>query len=153
MVNTSVIRQKVDLRRTFHFNTRIHPEVRGLLTSFQSFHALQYILVRLKWKTGACFRSVGIETWGSDCLTTVDKLLKLACAYVTNSIYLIPKSIACGIGGLKPPIFKTVPKERLSQSKYEVYPQTNGAKRSSRRKPGARALILLGYLHPRKGKY
>ena len=79
--------------------------------------------MRLKWKTGACFRSVGIETWGSDCLTTVDKFPKLACAYVNNSIYLIPKSIACGIGGLKPPIFKTVQKRGLATPNMRFIPK------------------------------
>ena len=30
-VNTSVLGQKVDLRRTFYFDTRIPPEVRGFI--------------------------------------------------------------------------------------------------------------------------
>ena len=38
LVNSSVVRQKVDLRRTFHFDTRM-----DLSTSFQSTHAHQSI--------------------------------------------------------------------------------------------------------------
>jgi hypothetical protein len=34
LVSTSVVRQKVDLRRTFYFDTRIHPEVRGFINIF-----------------------------------------------------------------------------------------------------------------------
>ena len=35
MVNTSVVHQKVDLQLTFHFDMRIHSELRDLSTSFQ----------------------------------------------------------------------------------------------------------------------
>ena len=34
LINTSVVRQKVDLRRTFHFDTRIYPVVRGFINIF-----------------------------------------------------------------------------------------------------------------------
>jgi hypothetical protein len=49
--NNSVVRQKFDLRRTFYFDTRTHPEYVNLSTYFQIAHAHQYITVRLKWKT------------------------------------------------------------------------------------------------------
>ena len=58
----SVVRPKVDLRRTFHFDTRIHPEVRGLLTSFQSANPHQYVSVRLKWETGSSFNYLHYNT-------------------------------------------------------------------------------------------
>ena len=54
IVNTSVVRQKVDLRRTFHFDTRIHPEVRGFINLFSicACSSVHFGTVRLKLKTG-----------------------------------------------------------------------------------------------------
>jgi hypothetical protein len=54
MVSTSVVRQKVDLRRTFHFDTRIQPEVRGFINLFSicARSQVRFGTIRAKWKTG-----------------------------------------------------------------------------------------------------
>ena len=46
MVSTFIIRQKVDLRRTFYFDTQIAREVRIVRTCFQSGLAQRYVTVR-----------------------------------------------------------------------------------------------------------
>ena len=52
LVNTSVGRQKVDLRRNFHFDTRIHPEVREFINLFSIYACspVRFGTIRLKWK-------------------------------------------------------------------------------------------------------
>ena len=54
MVSTFVVRQKIDLRRTFYFHTPIAPEVRGFVNLFSIFacSAIRDDTIRLKWKTG-----------------------------------------------------------------------------------------------------
>jgi hypothetical protein len=54
LVSTSVVRQKVDLRRTFHFDTRIHPEVRGFINLFSicACSPVRFATIWAKWKTG-----------------------------------------------------------------------------------------------------
>jgi hypothetical protein len=51
--STSVLHQKVDLRRTFHFDTQIHPEVRGFINLFSicSWSPVRFGTIRAKWKT------------------------------------------------------------------------------------------------------
>jgi hypothetical protein len=53
LVSTSVVRQKVDLRRTFYFDTRIHPEVRGFINLFSicACSPVRFGTIRAKWKT------------------------------------------------------------------------------------------------------
>jgi hypothetical protein len=53
LVSTSVVRQKVDLRRTFYFDTQIHPEVRGFINLFSicACSPARFGTVRAKWKT------------------------------------------------------------------------------------------------------
>jgi hypothetical protein len=67
LVNTFIVRQKVDLRRTFHFDTRIYPEVRGFINLIsESTHAHQYCFggtVRLKWKTGSSWYLCNMFTY------------------------------------------------------------------------------------------
>jgi hypothetical protein len=52
LVSTSIVRQKVDLRQTFNFDTRIHPEVCGFINIF-NLHNFQFRFgtVQAKWKT------------------------------------------------------------------------------------------------------
>jgi hypothetical protein len=59
LVSTSVVRQKVDLRRTFYFDTRIHPEVRGFINLFSicACSPVRFATIRAKWKTGLIFAS------------------------------------------------------------------------------------------------
>jgi hypothetical protein len=54
MVSTSVVRQKVDLRRTFYFDTRIHPEGRGVINLFSicACSPVRFGTIWAKWKTG-----------------------------------------------------------------------------------------------------
>jgi hypothetical protein len=54
LVLQSVVRQKVDLRRTFYFDTRIHPEVRKFknLFSICACSPVRFATIRAKWKTG-----------------------------------------------------------------------------------------------------
>jgi hypothetical protein len=54
IVSTSVVRQKVELRRTFYFDTRIHPEVRGFINLFSicACSPVRFGTIRAKWKTG-----------------------------------------------------------------------------------------------------
>ena len=49
-----MVRQKVDLRRTFYFETRIHPEVRGFINLFSicACSTVRFGTVRLEWKAG-----------------------------------------------------------------------------------------------------
>ena len=57
MVNTFVVRQKVDLRRTFHFDTRIYPEVRGFINLISELvYACSPVLFRR-------YGSVEVENW------------------------------------------------------------------------------------------
>jgi hypothetical protein len=53
LVSTSVVRQKVDLRWTFYFDTRIHPEVRGFINLFSicACSPVRFGTIRAKWKT------------------------------------------------------------------------------------------------------
>jgi hypothetical protein len=54
LVSTSVVRQKVDLRQTFYFDTQIHPEVRGFINLFSicARSPVRFGTIRAKWKTG-----------------------------------------------------------------------------------------------------
>jgi hypothetical protein len=60
LVSTEVVRQKVDLRRTFYFDTWIHPEVRGFINLFSmcACSPVRFATIRAMWKTG--FR-IGLE--------------------------------------------------------------------------------------------
>ena len=53
LVSTSIVRQKVDLRQTFHFDTRIHPEVCGFINLFSicTCSPVRFGTVQAKWKT------------------------------------------------------------------------------------------------------
>ena len=56
-----VVRQKVDLRRTFYFDTRIHPEVRGFINLFSicACSPIRYGTIRARWKTALSAAAAG----------------------------------------------------------------------------------------------
>ena len=63
MVSTFVVRQKVDLRQTFYFDTRIAQEARDFANLFSicACSVIRYGTKRLKWKTALTPHSIQYE--------------------------------------------------------------------------------------------